>query len=491
MVIRWDSESDWENNQDSSGTVGRNGHLKQGYSRERPELSNGLVGYWPLHDNSATDYSGNRNHGSLNGGVTTGVAGRGGLQAMSFDGNDDYIDISKSVSSEFGSGSFTVMAWVKTDSSGRVLDNRNESSGFAGIVMNISNGKIVLSIDDGSNAEIVREGSIDIRDGRWHHVVVMRDNSSNDLRIFLDGEEDTESTYTDTSGGNLDSYGSVSHNRNTQIGAEYVTSDNNAAGHIEGAISDVRVYGGALSSSEVQTVYRWGSGDFARPPDQDGGGVAYWPLDGNADDSWSSNDGNVSGAVYSDAVRNQGLRFDGDNDSVKITSSELDISESKTVSTWFRMDGVSANKAPRIFQTGTGSSNRAYEVWVNDEKNEFGRVVLRINNDQSPSSKYVSHKIDGFGYNQWYHLTTVYDYSAGQMRLFINGVLKSSSSYSEQIGSETDHYIGNWSEGGSRPWNGKIDDIRVYVRALSSREIFELYRYGTRGRDLRRQLVNY
>lgn len=44
--------------------------------------------------------------------MTTGVAGKGGLQAMSFDGSDDYIDIS-------GIGTITLphtfTAWVKKD----------------------------------------------------------------------------------------------------------------------------------------------------------------------------------------------------------------------------------------------------------------------------------------------------------------------------------------------------------------------------------------
>lgn len=70
MVIRWDSESDWENSQDSSGATGRNGELKQGIL-ERPDLSSDLVGYWPLDEESGTtvgDYSDESNDGSLTSG---------------------------------------------------------------------------------------------------------------------------------------------------------------------------------------------------------------------------------------------------------------------------------------------------------------------------------------------------------------------------------------------------------------------------------------
>ena len=54
----------------------------------------GLVGWWPLNEYSgstAYDLSGNDNHGSLNSGVTQGVAGKGGLTSYSFDGSDAWF----------------------------------------------------------------------------------------------------------------------------------------------------------------------------------------------------------------------------------------------------------------------------------------------------------------------------------------------------------------------------------------------------------------
>jgi hypothetical protein len=37
--------------------------------------------------------------------------------------------------------------------------------------------------------------------------------------------------------------------------------------------------------------------------------------------------------------------------------------------------------------------------------------------------------------------------------------------------------------------DGLIDDVRIYDRALEPWEIHEIYRWGTRGRDLRPDLV--
>lgn len=70
----------------------------------------GLIGWWPLHEDSgrASDLSGNGNHGTLSGGVTQGVAGRGGLTAYSFDGVDGEV----ALPAQTLGNSFTVALWV-------------------------------------------------------------------------------------------------------------------------------------------------------------------------------------------------------------------------------------------------------------------------------------------------------------------------------------------------------------------------------------------
>ena len=479
MVIRWDSESDWQNEQDSSGTVGRNGELKQGYSRQRPDLSTDLVGYWPLHDKNATDYSGNNNHGTLNGGVTTGVAGKAGLQAMSFDGNDDVVDIPYSYCSDFGSSSFSIAGWIKVNSDGRIVDNRNESSGFVGTYFNISGGNLEFGIDDGSTSEIVVEGSIDVNDGEWHHVVAMRDNSSNGLRLFVDGEEDSNTTYTDTSGGSIDTYGSISHSQNTQIGAEYVVSDGTYAGHIKSVINNVRIYNRGLSSSEIKKLYRGGSGDFARPPTDSDGGVAYYPLDGNADDQWSTNNGTVNGATFTDnSVRGKAVNFDsGNNEYINLPFSSP--SDSFTISTWVNPDSLSNYN--RIIS----AENGAVELYTESD----GDIKFRWSNG---SSTYYGLGEGDYsnGTGSWSHICMAYDYSSSETRAYINSSLVRTVSSSGSMTSSSAIEFGR-SYNSSNYYDGQMDDVRIYSQALTPQQIFQLYRWGTRGRDIRKQLVNH
>ncbi|WP_414837453.1 LamG-like jellyroll fold domain-containing protein [Candidatus Nanosalina sp. VS9-1] len=197
------------------------------------------------------------NDGSLNGGITTGASGVGGSEAFSFDGSDDYVNVPHSFASTFGSSSFSVSFWFKTsDTSGNVpiIDNRDESAGFAGFYSWIIQGYLRISIDDGSNDEIVYRTTQVVADGNWHHAVVMRDNDKDSMRILLDGTE-AETTAYDP--GSPASYGSISHSKDTQIGARYDDSNGSVtSGNSE--IDEVRIYSEALSQQQVWKLYNVG-----------------------------------------------------------------------------------------------------------------------------------------------------------------------------------------------------------------------------------------
>jgi hypothetical protein len=81
------------------------------------DITSNLVGYWSFNDGTgtvATDFSGNGNTGSVIG-APTWINGKRGT-ALSFDGNDDYIDVGdpSDGSLDFGTATdFSISAWVK------------------------------------------------------------------------------------------------------------------------------------------------------------------------------------------------------------------------------------------------------------------------------------------------------------------------------------------------------------------------------------------
>jgi len=480
MVIRWDSESNWKNNQDSSGTVGRNGDLKQGYSRERPDLSSDLVGYWPLHDENATDYSGNGNHGTLNGGVTTGVAGKGGLQAMSFDGNDDYIDTSGIDFSGFSE--FSVSVWVKLRSTSSTVTvwsaDENSSSSIIELQYNNSADEFLWRVGDSSkNVGVYSNTSPSPKD--WYHVVATTKENGN-LKIYVNGVNESSV-----------SFGTLGNpSTNHALGRkEY---DNTQ--YLEGNISNFRVYDKALSDSEVQTLYRWGSGDFARPLNNENSSsaVSRWAFDGDVTDSWGTNDGTVNGASYvsSGGVRSGAYSFSSDSDYI-----DAGENERFTYSLWMSNDDTGRRDLLGFNQNNSSTHNVQINS-NNNNNNETGN--LRWSYKDSSGTKLQAELGRSIPINSGFnHLVFVHRLDQSELRFFFNGIEVPLNYSSQNSPSAEDFpinfYLGNQNYKGS-PLNaikGKLDDFRIYSKALSKSEIFELYRYGTRGRDLRKQLVNY
>lgn len=90
------------------------------------------------------------------------------------------------------------------------------------------------------------------------------------------------------------------------------------------------------------------------------------------------------------------------------------------------------------------------------------------------------------GTGSWNHLVAVFNYSAATIAVYKNGALSNSGSvvWTAAPTSNTtslQYNIGAQHGGGSEYWNGYLDDIRVYARALSLAEIQTIY--AARGKD--------
>lgn len=76
--------------------------------------TNGLVGWWPFNGN-ANDESGNGNDGTVNGAILTEDRLGNANEAYSFDGVNDFIEVTSNPSLNLNSA-FTLQAWINLDS---------------------------------------------------------------------------------------------------------------------------------------------------------------------------------------------------------------------------------------------------------------------------------------------------------------------------------------------------------------------------------------
>jgi hypothetical protein len=208
--------------------------------------------------------------------------------------------------------------------------------------------------------------------------------------------------------------------------------------------------------------------------------VAYYPFNGNADDeSGNGNNGTVYGAILTeDRFGNPNSAFAFNNnpdpwyleaqDYISIPDSPtLRPSNDMTVAVWSKTS-YSAGRVMIAKRYGP-TYLKSYCLWYN-----VG--TLWFTYGASSDSGIINYSpIPTLG--EWHHLAGVWDGS--HVRLYIDGIEVNNQDYTVLnqydnhpllIGANGDE--NNIPDGG---WNGQIDEVRIYNRALSATEIAALY----------------
>ena len=197
--------------------------------------------------NTTKDSTPNGNDGTISGATFVEDAPlKYGGYSMSFDGSDDSVKAGPDPALQFGDGSFSVQAWVKSDTAGNddaIVSTRGLGSS-RGFVLYVQGGKADLYLRGSSgNGHFI--GNETIIDGQWHQVVAVRDAENNTGYLYVDGE--------------LDKYGSiVDAGSITNLDGQPLTigAHGNSAGYnFPGLIDEVMVIGRTLTPDEVRFMY--------------------------------------------------------------------------------------------------------------------------------------------------------------------------------------------------------------------------------------------
>ncbi len=206
--------------------------------------------------------------------------------------------------------------------------------------------------------------------------------------------------------------------------------------------------------------------------DQAQGLVGYWPFDEGTetiayDYSGNNNHGTLyNGPQWVDGKVGKALSFDGVDDKVEVPDSpSLDIRKNLTIMAWVY---------PRTQLASIGDivrKGRSYILgWVDRGSDVFACWIYDTAWRQFRFSKPYSYYI-----GKWWYFVLTYDGS--YVKLYVNGILDREynyvstiniSTYSLGIGWGSPEYSGEF-------FNGLIDEVRIYNRALSDAEIKALY----------------
>ncbi|MHC4166445.1 MAG: LamG-like jellyroll fold domain-containing protein [Planctomycetota bacterium] len=200
--------------------------------------------------------------------------------------------------------------------------------------------------------------------------------------------------------------------------------------------------------------------------------VGYWNFDGNANDSSGNNveSTEYGNPVYVPGVIGEAIEFDGSGQQVHITGfSAIQNQDEMTVCMWAKADNPSGGQQV---------------MWFTNEDGSYGRIRFRLNGgDWQWRSGGSGSNITAGGPpatgGQWVHLVGTRK-NNDKLELFVNGVSVATEPFGVAGAPRDQSAIG--AEGRNPtdprlPFDGAIDEVRVYNRILSADDIQELYAY--------------
>ncbi|MDJ0660630.1 MAG: cadherin domain-containing protein [Crocosphaera sp.] len=261
-------------------------------------ITNTQGGNDTLEGNQGNDtIEGNLGDDYLEGGTGDDVLiGDSNAQNLSLDGTNDYVSVANHNDLNFGTGSFTIEAWVYDDpdsvnSWNNAVSKKVGSGNTSGWVLRIDNfdrPEFYLA-DGGSRVDV--ESSNALTEGQWYHLAGVVDRNTNEAYLYVNGQLEATAS--------LASLGSVDTNNSLKFG----NWDNLGSSNFwHGQIDDVRLWNEARSALDIYDNYN------ATLTGTESNLVGYWNFD----------QGSVDGNTITDVTGNghDGTLVNGQGDNI-------------------------------------------------------------------------------------------------------------------------------------------------------------------------------
>jgi hypothetical protein len=439
-------------------------------------------------ENSPADVQSVNTNASLVGDTTYNNLGKVG-RSFEFDGSGDYVRIEDNAAQRPATA-VTAEGWFKFDNTSGIVSLISKpirGSALNSYTLYLEGGQLRGLI--GNASQFTRAlSSFAPQTGVWHHLAFTYDYTGgvSTLKLYANGVEVTSGV---DGTANLPLF----YDANPfplLIGGEF---ENNAPTFfLDGQADEVSVYGRALSQNELFDIVQQGSFGKCSPgsacTQAPSGLVSWYRGEGNALDSVSNNNGALqNGTTFQPAKAGQGFKFDGVDDRVEIPDSPSQKPQALTVETWVKFDSLSSNTS------GGAPNGLQYLVFKKNQSvgNFEGYSLLKTDANKlrigfAPGNGNIGAVADSTTFvtaGVFYHVVGTYDGSA--IRLYVNGQLESTTPYNLPLNYDTRPlFLGTSGENFDGKFNGVLDEVSIYNRAITAAEVSALSAAGQNGKCL-------
>lgn len=208
-------------------------------------------------------------------------------------------------------------------------------------------------------------------------------------------------------------------------------------------------------------------------PFPDGGGVALYQLNGNADDVSGNYDGTASNVTYGTGQFGQAGVFNGSSSYINLPNLGISGSQARTISLWVKLNSIPPSSVDQLYSQGTNNNGEAFNI----ETTTTGKIQVSYAGKEINSTTTLS-------LNTWYNVVVAYKGSSvetlSNTDIYINGVQETVvdgggvyTGIANTINS--DYSLGYRRNISTLFYDGSIDQVRIFNRALRPYEVEALY----------------
>ncbi|MBI4973060.1 DUF2341 domain-containing protein [Candidatus Roizmanbacteria bacterium] len=332
----------------------------------------------------------------------------------------------------------TIAYWFNSpslDTSAQCPLGSSNGDSTGGMFFSLKNTGVYLTHNYATSQNVTPQYVATINNNTWYHVAYNWDNSTLKGNLYVNGALQQNISYSQAI-----TIGEYFQNLGTCTRTGYTT--------FNGTLDDIRTYNRVLSPKEVRDLYNWSAGP-----------VGYWNMDEKTgtnayDQSGNGYTGTLTGSTWISGKYGSALSLNGSTDRVSVGTMTGKYGGMVTVEGWVNHtttadwdDIVAGACGDLLFAFNTSSQL----TWGGQCNSPFGMLTYTTN-------------IDG----AWHHVAGTYDGS--MTRLYVDGVQVNSIA---RTGSFTPSALYIGSAGATEYFKGKLDDVKIYNYARSSKQIVE------------------